>query len=164
MTEFETRPSVARPSVERQSVHPSITEDQISNLVDRFYEKVALNERLGPIFQHHVHGDWDVHLAKMKTFWRSVLLRTGEYKGKPVPVHQRLEGIETQDFEEWLNLFYSTTQSTFGEEAALLVNEAARRIATSLWLARSNDPFVSPPVWPAAKEDMSASSAPTFQR
>lgn len=158
MTQFENRPHV-----ERQSVHPSITEDQISDLVDGFYEKVALNERLGPIFQRHVHGDWDEHLVKMKSFWRSVLLRTGEYKGKPVPVHQRIDGVQTQDFEEWLSLFYTTTQHIFSEEAAPLVNEAARRIATSLWLARSNDPFASPPVWPRAKEALSTPNTPTFQ-
>ena len=146
----------------RQSVHPSITEEKISELVEVFYGKVVLNERLGPVFRAHIHGDWDEHLAKMKTFWRSVLLCTGEYKGKPVPVHQRIDGIETEDFEEWLELFYTATELVFNEEAASLVNEAARRIATSLWLSRTNDPFASPPAWPRAQEPMPSADNPTF--
>ena len=105
------------------------------------------SERLAPIFIHQTSGNWEDHLAKMKTFWRSVLLRSGEYKGKPVPAHQRLDGVSTEDFEEWLNLFTKTSRTVFHVEAASLVDEAARRIATSLWLSRSNDPFATPPDW-----------------
>ena len=139
-----------RSGVDRKSVHPSITEHQISALVENFYGAVRKNDRLRPLFEENVHGDWDVHLAKMKTFWRSVLLKTGEYKGKPVPVHQRIAGIETADFEEWLSLFSQEAEKLFVPDAAMLVNEAARRIATSLWLARSADPTVNPPDWQAS--------------
>ena len=137
----------ARPAVERESVHPSITAEQISTLVDQFYGEVRANPRLAPLFSLHMSGDWDVHLDKMKGFWRSVLLKSGEYKGRPVPVHLQMGNIESDDFEEWLRLFCMVSSRVFSKGASAVVNEAARRIATSLWLSRSSDPFVSPPAW-----------------
>lgn len=135
----------ARPH--RAAVHPSISAEQVSDLVDRFYRRVFTNDLLGPIFMHQTTEDWPVHLEKMKAFWRSVLLKTGEYKGKPVPVHQKLDRITIRHFDEWLSLFDQTSREVFAPEVALLVNSAAQRIATSLWLSRSTDPFVSPPDW-----------------
>jgi len=131
----------------RLPIHPTITPEQISTLVDQFYQRVHTSELLAPIFEQQTAEDWEKHLEKMKAFWRSVLLRTGEYKGKPVPVHQRLQGITTRHFDEWLNLFSITSAEVFLSEAVPLVEAAARRIATSLWLSRSNDPFATPPTW-----------------
>ncbi|MEP1209297.1 MAG: group III truncated hemoglobin [Rhizobiaceae bacterium] len=137
----------ARPFLKRESVHPSITVEQISDLVDRFYEQVQLNPKLAPLFAENISGNWQDHLDKMKGFWRSVLLKTGEYKGRPVPVHLKIENIDSADFEEWLQLFSSVSAQVFSDEAAAIINQAARRIATSLWLSRSSDPFASPPHW-----------------
>lgn len=135
-------------------LHPSIGETQVSMLVEQFYQRVHGNELLGPVFATQTTEDWPLHLEKMKTFWRSVLLKTGEYKGKPVPVHQRLEGVSTQHFEEWLRLFAETSHEVFSTEAAQLVNSAARNIATSLWLSRAKDPFATPPVWTDSDPNM----------
>ncbi|MGI9350151.1 MAG: group III truncated hemoglobin [Rhizobiaceae bacterium] len=144
MTEFPARPA----SFRRTSVHPTITENQISALVDQFYTEIRNHSGLGPIFQLHLDGHWDEHLDKMKSFWRSVLLRSGEYKGKPVPVHQKLDGIGVEDFGEWLTLFARVSREIFEPDATPLVVQAAENIATSLWLSRTNDPFASPPDWP----------------
>lgn len=143
----------ARPAIVRQSVHSSITAAQISDLVDRFYSRVGQHALLNPIFQNNTNGNWDDHLEKMKSFWRSVLLRTGEYKGKPVPVHLKIQNIDTAEFSEWLKLFSTTAHEVMTREAAELVEAAAQRIATSLWLSRSSDPFVSPPDWSATPVD-----------
>ena len=131
----------------RIKLHPSITPDQISRLVETFYDRVHHHALLSPIFAQQTTEAWDVHLDKMKSFWRSVLLKTGEYKGKPVPAHQKLEGVTTQHFQEWIELFSSTSREVFELEAAELVIATAKNIATSLWLSRSTDPFVSPPDW-----------------
>ena len=137
----------ARASVQREPVHPSITASQVSKLVEHFYERVLASERLGPIFTEHAGANWQRHLDTKKRFWRSVLMRSGEYKGKPVPAHQNINGVRTRDFEEWLALFEMTTAEIFSLEAAPLVNEAAARIATSLWLARYTNPMATPPNW-----------------
>ncbi|MEZ5870639.1 MAG: group III truncated hemoglobin [Nitratireductor sp.] len=133
--------------VGRAAMHPSITEGQISRLVEEFYGRVRSCPRLGAIFADSMSGSWDDHLEKMKEFWRSVLLRTGEYKGQPVPVHLRITEIETSDFQTWIEHFVDTANDVFSKDAAQTVIEAARRIATSLWLSRQSDPFASPPAF-----------------
>ena len=131
----------------REPAHPSITAEQISELVEQFYGRVQGNERLGPIFAARVKGDWAPHLAKMKGFWRSVLLKTGEYKGRPVPVHVQIDGIGDEDYRVWLGLFRETVAEVFEAEARPVVIEAAERIASSLWLATSGKLLERPPTW-----------------
>jgi len=140
-------PEQQLPLESRQPVHASITSEQISMLVERFYESVRADERLGPIFAAHISGEWDEHLQKMKAFWRSVLLKTGEYKGRPVPAHAKITGVETIDFGRWLTLFERTARTLFEPAAVPLISATAERIATSLWLAMNPDPFLSPPIW-----------------
>ncbi len=125
-----------------------ITHEQISRLVDEFYLSIRNDAQLAPIFERIIDGNWEPHLEKMKAFWRSVLLKTGEYKGQPVPKHNQIDGLETEDFLQWLELFSKTTKQIFDETTAMQVNETAKRIASSLWLARNKDPFRAPPKWP----------------
>ncbi len=144
------------------ALHPSISPEDVSLLVEQFYSRVHENDLLGPVFAEQTTEDWNLHLEKMKTFWRSVLLKTGEYKGKPVPVHQKLKGVSTQHFQEWLELFSHTCREVFEQEAAHLVIATARNIATSLWLSRSADPFASPPNW--SPENQIVSPPETFNK
>lgn len=131
----------------RVVAHDLITTEQISRLVDRFYERVRSDQELAPLFAQQMSLDWSEHLPRMKAFWRSVLLKTGEYKGKPVPAHTRMTNVDTADFERWLELFGVTVQEVFAPEAQPVIIAAARRIATSLWLAMTADPFSTPPDW-----------------
>lgn len=124
----------------RDPVHASITHEQISELVERFYDYVREDKRLGTIFDVRIaassDGDWQPHLNKMKKFWASVLLKTGEYKGQPVVVHNGLPDLEEADFVIWLDLFAKTVTEIMEPDARSPVFEAARRIAQSLYLAR----------------------------
>lgn len=132
----------------REPVHPTITRDQISKLVESFYGKIRLDGRLGPIFESRVQGNWLPHLEKMKRFWASVLLRTGEYSGRPVPVHARLSEVEADDFGIWLELFRETVAETFAQEAQPIVIATAERIAASLWFAVGDNLSKQPPARP----------------
>lgn len=115
----------------RQPVHPSINEEQVSELVDHFYQRIAVDPRLAPIFRSRLPGDWAPHLQKMKLFWSSVLLRTGKYSGSPVQIHQSIPDLSIEDFQRWLDLFYHSVSSVFEPEAADLVKEIAARISRS---------------------------------
>ncbi len=123
-----------RPSAERQPLHPTITQAQINHLVEGFYAAAWDDDRLGPIFSGAV-TDRPAHLEKMKLFWSSVLLKTGAYKGRPVPAHVKLRDVGDTDFVRWLGLFRSTCNEAFDPAAAPLVIEAAERIARSLHTA-----------------------------
>ena len=137
-----------RPVSWRQPAHPNISADQIERLVDEFYGRVRADSRLGPIFDSRIQSDdWQVHLSKMKSFWRSVLLRTGEYHGKPVPAHAQLSDVVTDDFRIWLALFRKTAAEIFAPEPMAVVVETAERIASSLWLAMNAHTIAAPPDW-----------------
>src|ERR1041384_1492797 len=112
-----------------------ISEDAIRRLVDRFYAKVRADSELGPIFERAIQGDWQPHLAKMLDFWSSVMLTSGRYKGNPVAIHRRVEGIESKLFERWLALFRETCRELFDESPAEAFQAKAARIAESLKLA-----------------------------
>jgi truncated hemoglobin YjbI len=47
-------------------------------LVQRFYDRVRVDEVLGPIFATRIK-DWEPHLERMWAFWSSVALMTGRY-------------------------------------------------------------------------------------
>ena len=102
------------------------------------------DERLGPIFAGRI-TDWGPHLAKMKHFWASVLLKTGEYKGKPVPAHFVMKEVEAEDFGIWLTHFRATAHEILEPEAAPIVIAHAERIAASLWMAMFASPFDKAP-------------------
>ena len=138
-----------------------ITEQDIHRLVDRFYEKIRADRELGPVFERAIPGDWGPHLATMRNFWSSVMLTSGRYKGNPVAVHQRVEGIELQLFDRWLALFDQTCGELFDATIAAAFADKARRIAESLKLAvfyRPDRPW--PPNAPASARGTAPRNAP----
>lgn len=110
------------------------TEDEIARLVDAFYAKVRADAALGPVFERAI-ADWEPHLEIMRRFWSSVMLTSGRYKGNPVAVHQRVQGIDIALFDRWLQLFDETCREIFDERLAAAFNDKAARIAESLKLA-----------------------------
>ena len=127
--------------------YANVTPEQISRLVDEFYGEIRKDSRLGPIFNGVIGDRWPPHLERMKGFWRSVLLKTGEYSGRPVPAHMGIADLREDDFRLWLEKFQVTANSVFDSQAAPHVAAAARRIARSLWLARFGTPFNRAPDW-----------------
>lgn len=124
-----------------------IAPEQIADLVDQFYGAIRRHERLGPLFEAKLAGQWEPHLDRMNRFWRSVLLHSGEYSGQPVAKHNSLPGLEEDDFRLWLELFEATTDRLFEPQTAAPILMTARRIARSLWLSRFGTPFNRPPEW-----------------
>lgn len=129
----------SQPSLRTTTSHPpaspcGITEEMISQLVEKFYARVRLDPVLGPIFNEKIH-DWDGHLAKIHDFWSSVILTSGRYKGRPVPAHLGIPGIDEHHFAQWLGLFESTARETCPADAAALFTHKARKIADSLQMA-----------------------------
>lgn len=132
------------PNPLRLPVHPAITEELIERLVRAFYTKVRRDPDLGPIFAAAIGDDWEPHLEKMFAFWSSVTRMTGRYKGKPVPAHFKLPGIEPRHFEVWLGLFRETAGELCEPEVAAIFVARAERIAESLQLALFYRPGLSP--------------------
>lgn len=122
-------------AVNATAIVEPLSEDAIRRLVDDFYAKVRADPALGPVFARAIPGDWEPHLATMRNFWSSVMLTSGRYKGNPVAVHHRVEGIELDLFDRWLTLFEETCRELFDDDLAEAFRGKAVRIAESLKLA-----------------------------
>lgn len=110
-----------------------LSEENLTELVHRFYDKVRTDTVLGPIFAARI-SDWGPHLERMVDFWSSVALMTGHYHGAPMPAHVTLP-VQWGHFERWLVLFRETAAETCPPEGAAHVIERAERIARSLCMA-----------------------------
>jgi hemoglobin len=117
-----------------------MSEDGIRRLADTFYAKVRGDPELARIFEHAIPGDWDPHLATMRDFWSSLMLRTGRYKGNPLAVHLRIEDLAPHLFDRWLELFAETCGELFEESVAEAFRIKAARIADGFRVASSTAP------------------------
>jgi len=108
----------------------SLTIAEIERLVDRFYDRVQLDPVLGPIFNPAVL-DWAEHKRTLVSFWSSVALRSGTYRGNPMAAH-RPHPIQAGHFDHWLGLWRETADEVLSPAHAALFTGYARRIAGSL--------------------------------
>jgi hemoglobin len=114
--------------------HDAVTEESLRDLVEAFYGKVRADPLIGPVFNDSI-GDWPEHLEKLQAFWSSVMLKTGRYKGKPLPAHiKHADAIDGRAFARWLLLWEETTDQLLDEPIAAALQEKAGRIAESLML------------------------------
>lgn len=124
--------AAARARKKAQAEAMGIDADFVSRLVDTFYTRIRADELLGPIFAARI-TDWDLHLGRMKGFWRSILHNSGEYSGNPMAKHLAIAGLEEGHFAHWLDLFYATLRDLEIDPAATSeVGQRARMIADSL--------------------------------
>ena len=113
---------------------PAITQDQLTQVVAAFYGRVRRDPELGPIFNGAVE-DWDEHLQTLASFWSSVMLTTGRYKGNPMIAHLKHKSvIEPAMFDRWLQLWRETASEVLDDAGAAAVAAKAERIAESLQL------------------------------
>lgn len=100
----------------------------IIRLVDRFYERIRSDEKLGPIFNDIAQVNWETHLPKMYDFWDTVLLRAGTFRGNPLAAHAKLVSMADMSkasFDHWREIFTETVNELFeGTNAALIVRSA----------------------------------------
>ena len=102
---------------------PDITSRaDVENLVNTFYDKVRDDPTIGIIFNEIANVNWDTHLPKMYDFWEGILFGSGNYRGRPMPPHFKLNEthpFQPEYFDDWLALFYETVDELFeGEKAA----------------------------------------------
>ena len=104
-----------------------ITEDLIHAVVIEFYRRARRDDRLGPVFEAHVH-EWETHLARMTDFWSAALLRTGRYSGRPVEQHRSIDGLSDGHFGRWVELFEATVRDLCSPRHAEAFLVRARRM------------------------------------
>jgi hemoglobin len=121
------RPGTARDAVcMPNAIPPTLDESRLTTLVDRFYDKVRIDPLLGPVFNPRV-DDWDAHKVLMTSFWATVALRSGHYRGNPLAKHQPLP-ITAEHFKRWLALWRETANEVLDAESTALMTGYAERI------------------------------------
>lgn len=112
---------------------PDITSSaDVRQLVDRFYAQVRVDPLLGGIFNGAIRDRWPEHLAKMYTFWGTVLLGEQSYQGAPFRPHRDMP-LQQMHFDRWLELFRGTVTTLFqGPVADLALTNAERMAAMFL--------------------------------
>ncbi|QNI32383.1 group III truncated hemoglobin [Alloacidobacterium dinghuense] len=110
-----------------------INESSIATLVDCFYMRVRQDDILGPVFAEKIGSDWEPHLETMRSFWSSLMLASGRYKGNPMVKHLLLAPrISSAHFERWLGIWKQTTAELFPPEAAAIFMRKAESMADRL--------------------------------
>lgn len=102
--------------------------DDIKHIVDSFYDKIRVDEQLGPIFNEKIGDRWPEHLNKMYRFWQTILLNEHTYSGSPFMHHANLP-VGKEHFDKWLSLFNATLDENYfgaaAEEAKLRASKMA---------------------------------------
>lgn len=120
--------------------YDKITENNIQEMVDSFYEKVLQDTLLRPIFINTIGEGaekWEPHLKTMYSFWSSLMLGTGRYNGNVFQKHKDLPTFDHKLFDRWLDLFAQTACGLYIEEIANLYIIRSQRIAESLKIGLS---------------------------
>jgi hemoglobin len=114
------------------SVDTHVTEQQIAELVRRFYENAAADENLQAIFAAAIH-DWDSHHRVVEDFWSHALLNTDRYHGSPYVMHARLP-LKLEHFDSWLKHFRQTAREVLPTAVAESAIGRAEHMAESFKL------------------------------
>ncbi len=86
---------------------------EVAEMVRRFYQDVAQDDLLGPVFNDVAAVDWPEHLSKLTRFWSRALLGIEGYQGNPFRAHALIHArspFTPAHFERWLSLFHDTVE------------------------------------------------------
>lgn len=123
------------PIVSSSGPFDEFSEDAITALVHGFYDRVREDAVLAPVFDAHI-DDWTPHLARMVSFWCTVLGTDARYvrspKGAPPQLHQGIPELLITHFFRWIDLWDQTTATLFTPEHAAHLQAMARRMAQVL--------------------------------
>jgi hemoglobin len=112
-----------------ENLRPDIcSEADITVLIHAFYEKVGLDDLLGPIFTADAQVHWPQPLFTMAAFWKRVLLNTGGQDGWPFPGGLVLPNTG-EYFQRWRQLFREAVEDNFTGPIAEAAKEKAHDIA-----------------------------------
>jgi hemoglobin len=112
--------------------------NDIISLVNRFYEKIRSNEKIGYIFNDVAKVDWEHHLPIMYDFWENVVFHTGTYARNAIGVHKNLNKLTPlikEHFAEWLKLWRETVDELFTGLNAEQIKQRANSIATIMQIS-----------------------------
>ena len=101
-------------------------------LVRDFYGKALVDPIIGFIFVDVAKLDLEEHVPTITSFWETVLLGAGSYRGGAfgphVQLHAKVE-LRKAHFERWLRLWFDTVDELFSGDRADEAKAHALRVA-----------------------------------
>lgn len=85
------------------------SKEDIGTIVNSFYQKVILDDVIGPFFKHF---DFETHIPKMIHFWSFVLLEEPGYTTNVTEKHMKMP-LKQIHFDRWIALFSQTVDDNF---------------------------------------------------
>lgn len=112
--------------------------EDVSLLVNTFYDKVRNDALLGPIF-NGIITDWEAHLELLTDFWETNLFFERKYFGNPLHTHVEVDKkcgntITELHFGTWINLWFETVNELFEGQTAEIAINRARKMGTFMHL------------------------------
>ena len=115
---------------------PDITDRSgLERLIKTIYERVFLDEQIGPFFTEVAHVTPETHFALLADFWETVLFGKNLYHHNVVQKHlelHRKKPLEAHHFARWLWLFTTTVDHLFDGPVAGQAKIRAQSMATVL--------------------------------
>ena len=108
------------------------TPERIGELVPQFYERVAVDGLLGPIFVDVAGVDWEEHLPKLIAFWCQMILGIRGFQGSPAAKHVATSlrhPFTLAHFDRWIELFHDTIDRSWKGPKADEIKERSVQIA-----------------------------------
>ncbi|WAX72140.1 group III truncated hemoglobin [Gallibacterium anatis] len=103
--------------------------NDIELLVNRFYDSLLADDRIGYMFTHLRGKHWQAHLEKMYRFWESNIFDMESYQGNPMLAHIKIHNrqpMSEEMFAIWLSHWQNTVNQLFhGEKAEKALFRAA---------------------------------------
>jgi len=111
------------------------TKEDLSFLMDSFYNTMLKDEMIGYIFNDVANLDLKEHLPSLTNFWENMLIKPNGYKKQVMDIHLKLNALEKlqpQHFERWLFLLSETVNANFKGEKAERMLGSAKNIAAMM--------------------------------
>ena len=110
----------------------------VNILVIQFYEKIRIDELLGPIFNAAIKN-WPEHLEHLTDFWETQLFFVAKFKGNPLKKHVEVDAqtnhtVSANHFGVWLNYWFETFDFLFEGERVQVAKNRARKMGSHLYL------------------------------
>ena len=122
-------------------------------LVRAFYRRAMDDPMIGFLFVDVAHLDLEAHVPVIASFWETILLGAGSYRGGAFRPHAALHarvGLRGGHFERWLALWRATVDELFAGPRAEQAKAHAERVARAFHarlrdVPSPRDPVAAPP-------------------
>ncbi len=108
------------------------TPERLGAFLRDFYQDVAQDLLLGPMFNEVAQVNWHEHIPKIAGFWNRFLFGIRGYDGNPMAAHFHIHGqrpFTAEHFVRWLELFHDALDANWRGENVERMKHLALNVA-----------------------------------